>query len=98
MLTVRVISRVPRAVNNRLLAPVNGATIGVPYLPGVFGSTGFPYRAIATFLGEKMADALQLLKDYVQVVLKYEMSQTDEDFEACETIWLKMVELAQGGE
>jgi len=45
-----------------------------------------------------MADALQLLKDYVQVVLKYEMSQTDEDFEACETIWLKMVELAQGGE
>lgn len=40
---------------------------------------------------------MQLIKDYVQAVMKYELSQKDEDFEACETIWLKMVELAQGG-
>lgn len=44
-----------------------------------------------------MDNALQLIKDYVQAVLKYEISQSDEDYEACETIWIKMVELAQGG-
>jgi hypothetical protein len=63
----------------------------------VFGSTGFPYRAIATFLGEKMTDALQLVKEYVAAVLKYEMTDDEADYEACETIWIKMVELAQGG-
>lgn len=45
-----------------------------------------------------MVDALQLIKEYVAAVLKYELSQDDTDFEATETIWLKMVELAQGGE
>jgi len=45
-----------------------------------------------------MTDALQLIKEYVQAVLKYEMPQDDEDYEATENIWLKMVELAQGGE
>jgi len=45
-----------------------------------------------------LVDALQLVKEYVAAVLKYELSQEDADFEATETIWLKMVELAQGGE
>jgi hypothetical protein len=45
-----------------------------------------------------MTDALQLIKEYVAAVLKYELSQEDEDYEATETIWMKMVELAQGGE
>jgi hypothetical protein len=45
-----------------------------------------------------MTDALQLIKEYVQAVMKYELSQTDDDYEACETVWIKMVELAQGGE
>jgi hypothetical protein len=45
-----------------------------------------------------MTDALQLIKEYVAAVLKFELSQDDADYEACETIWIKMVELAQGGE
>ena len=45
-----------------------------------------------------MDNALQLNKEYVTAVLKYELSQDDADYEATETIWLKMVELAQGGE
>lgn len=44
-----------------------------------------------------MDNALQLIKDYVQAVMKYELSQDDADYEATETIWLKMVELAQKG-
>ena len=45
-----------------------------------------------------MIDATQLIKDYVQAVLKCEISDSEADYEACETIWLQMVELAQGGE
>jgi hypothetical protein len=45
-----------------------------------------------------LTDALQLIKEYVTAVLKYEMTSTEADYEACETIWIKMVELAQGGE
>jgi len=45
-----------------------------------------------------LTDALQLIKEYVAAVLKYEMTSTEADYEACETIWIKMVELAQGGE
>jgi hypothetical protein len=45
-----------------------------------------------------LTDALQLVKEYVAAVLKYEMTDDEADYEACEAIWIKMVELAQGGE
>lgn len=45
-----------------------------------------------------MTDALQLVKAYVAAVFKYEMTDEEADYETCETIWVKMVELAQGGE
>lgn len=45
-----------------------------------------------------MVDALQLIKEYVAAVMKYELSESEADYEECETIWLKMVNLAQGGE
>jgi hypothetical protein len=43
-------------------------------------------------------DAIGLIKEYVAAVSKYELTNDDADFEACETIWLKMVEFAQGAE
>ena len=45
-----------------------------------------------------MTDALQLIKEYVAAVLQYEMTDAEADYAACETIWIKTVELAQGGE
>ena len=42
-----------------------------------------------------MVDAAQLIKDYVAAVLKYEVSDDDADYEACEAIWLDMVLFAQ---
>ena len=41
-------------------------------------------------------DTIGLIKEYVAAVLKYELTNDDADFEACETVWLKMVEFAQG--
>jgi hypothetical protein len=43
-----------------------------------------------------MTDSAQLIKDYVTAVLKYEVSEDAADYEMCETLWLKMVEFAQG--
>ena len=40
-------------------------------------------------------DAIGLIKEYVAAVLKYELTADEADFEACETVWLKMVEFAQ---
>jgi len=45
-----------------------------------------------------MIDLAQLIRDYVEAVLKVELSDSVADYEACETIWLKMVEFAQGVE
>ena len=47
---------------------------------------------------EKMIDATQLIKDYVAAVLEVEVSDSEEVYERCETLWLAMVELAQGAE
>ncbi len=43
-----------------------------------------------------MIDSVQLIKDDVAAVIKFELSEDEADFEACETLWLKMVEFAQG--
>ena len=43
-----------------------------------------------------MVDELkQLVIDYVKAVKLFEVTQQDKDFEACETIWLRMMEFAK---
>jgi len=42
--------------------------------------------------------AKQLIIEYVSAVLKFEKSEDEADYEACETLWLKMVEFALGAE
>lgn len=42
--------------------------------------------------------AKQLIIDYVSAVLKFETSEDEADYEAGETLWLKMVEFALGAE
>ena len=42
--------------------------------------------------------AKQLIIEYVSAVLEFEKSEEEADYEACETLWLKMVEFALGAE
>jgi uncharacterized protein YegJ (DUF2314 family) len=41
--------------------------------------------------------AMQLIKEYVSAILKFEVSENVTDYEVCETLWLKMVLSAAGG-